>query len=128
MIPRSQERYPFKRSTATLSPLASDPSSESEKREVPSSASMSINSLGFAGMFLVKSEEEAQAVTREGIVTVLRCVAMPVSAISRPGSTKTDGYIFWRTPVVNWIVRRGVGVPRITDDSLAEPQNRDDAN
>ena len=37
---------------------------------------MSINSLGYAGMFLVKSEEEAEAVIREGIVTMLRYVAI----------------------------------------------------
>lgn len=37
---------------------------------------MSINSLGFAGMFLVKSEEEAEAVVKEGIVNMLRLVVL----------------------------------------------------
>lgn len=33
---------------------------------------LSVNSLGFAGMLLVKSEEELEAVTDEGIVSILR--------------------------------------------------------
>jgi hypothetical protein len=60
---------------------------------------MSINSLGFAGMFLVKSEEEAEAVMREGIVTMLRCVAMPSGIRYVREELKLADLIFRRTPV-----------------------------
>ncbi|KAF9515525.1 hypothetical protein BS47DRAFT_782668 [Hydnum rufescens UP504] len=52
LIPRSQEKYVL---TQTGEP-------------------MSINSVGFAGMLLVKSEEEAEAVRKEGILSILRRV------------------------------------------------------
>lgn len=33
---------------------------------------MSVNALGFAGMILVKNQEEARAVREEGVTTILR--------------------------------------------------------
>lgn len=58
------------------------------------SRELSINSLGFAGMFLVKSDEEARAVRAEGLVNILR----------------------------------GVGVPKMADEGMAEPQSMEDAS
>lgn len=37
---------------------------------------LSVNSLGFAGMLLVKSEQELNAVKKEGIVKILRNVGL----------------------------------------------------
>ena len=88
---------------------------------------MSINSLGYAGMFLVKSEEEAEAVIREGIVTMLRYVAILFAYcyfVRR--STTNELEIFESTGMIHRHTCRGVGVPRMADDSLAEPQNKDD--
>jgi len=76
VIPRSCERYPPVRSAPAIGSLVSNPSSQSENANELLSTNMSINSLGYAGMFLVKSEEEAEVVIREGIVTMLRYVAM----------------------------------------------------
>ena len=37
---------------------------------------LSVNALGFAGMLLVKSEEELEAVKNEGWVTILKSVGL----------------------------------------------------
>ncbi|KAF8308367.1 hypothetical protein DL93DRAFT_2064028 [Clavulina sp. PMI_390] len=81
VVPRSKEKF-------TISPSAL-PADAPQREE---GLSMSINSLGFAGMFLVKSDEEGARVSEVGVVKMLA----------------------------------GVGVPRMADDSLAEPQSRDD--
>lgn len=39
--------------------------------------SLSVNALGFAGMLLVKSERELEAVKKEGVVKILRSVGLP---------------------------------------------------
>jgi len=44
--------------------------------------SMSVNALGFAGMLLVKSEEEFEVVKREGVLNILKGVAVPPYAIN----------------------------------------------
>lgn len=50
LIPRSQEKYIL----------------------TQTGEATSINSVGFAGMLLVKSDEEAEAVKKEGILNILR--------------------------------------------------------
>ena len=115
LIPRSRERYPL---VPTLDSHGANTSSEREEED---KTSMSINSLGFAGMILVKSEEEVEAVIKEGIVTMLRCVAMRVPHGEAP-------QLMGLHSIVHLFTHRGVGVPRIADDSLAEPHSRDDAS
>ena len=39
---------------------------------------VSVNSLGFAGMLLVKSEEELEAVKKAGVIEVLKSVTYPL--------------------------------------------------
>jgi ATP adenylyltransferase len=56
LIPRRREKYVFK---------------ESQQED------MSVNALGFAGMLLVKSEEDLEGVKREGALNVLAGVAVP---------------------------------------------------
>jgi len=56
LIPRRREKYIFK---------------ESRQED------MSVNALGFAGMLLVKSEEDLEGVKREGVLNVLAGVAVP---------------------------------------------------
>lgn len=38
---------------------------------------LSVNSLGFAGMLLVKSDRELEAVTKEGVVNILKGTGVP---------------------------------------------------
>lgn len=38
---------------------------------------ISVNALGFAGMLLVKSEEELEDVKKEGVLNILKGVAVP---------------------------------------------------
>lgn len=54
LIPRSQEKHLLKGTNEATS----------------------VNALGFAGMLLVKSEEEGAAVKAEGVTTILRYVSL----------------------------------------------------
>ena len=38
---------------------------------------VSVNALGFAGMMLVKSEKELEAVKKEGVINILKGVGLP---------------------------------------------------
>ena len=62
IIPRSRDTYKLKDSGEELN----------------------VNSLGFAGMLLVKSEEELDAVKNEGVMTILMGVGMRKHDIADP--------------------------------------------
>lgn len=49
-----------------------------EKGELEEGMKVSVNSLGFAGMLLVKTKEELEAVKKVGVVEVLKRVAYPL--------------------------------------------------
>lgn len=55
----------------------------------------SINALGFAGMLLVKSVEEAEAVKKEGVLTILRGVGVPRmdESLAEPQNVEQGGNI-----------------------------------
>lgn len=126
IVPRSREKY-------SLAQSASNLSASFNNNEAPS-PSMSINSLGFAGMFLVKSEEEAEAVVKEGVVNMLRsvilCFCIFRFSLQYAGSPfkmsfEQPKYVQEQVLIRLVWIHRGVGVPRMEDDSLAEPQNKD---
>ena len=77
---RSDTTYPSSRPSynvfMTLEHLHLIPRRQEEHILVETGEKLSVNSLGFAGMLLVKSERELEAVTKEGVSAILMDVGM----------------------------------------------------
>jgi sulfate adenylyltransferase (ADP) / ATP adenylyltransferase len=78
----------------TLEHLYLIPRSAETHTLVKTGDELSINSLGFAGMLLVKSETELEAVKEEGVVKILRSVGLEsVHDIQVAGTTAEAGEV-----------------------------------